>query len=140
MAMITLTQGMVKVSEKIKGQLVEWGILESMRKYDMVSISDEAVHNKVHALMTEALEPLMDQIANFAESNGKEGALILEAMQNNINSFRLDAGSGYTAAHKASLVGTVTEQDHVIALTDFDPPKTGTTAAPKNEVSGEIEL
>ena len=136
--MIKLKQGIVKISEKIKGRVLELGVREDDRKYDMVEITAPEAHASIHEKVENALSGLMEQIADFAEQNGKDGSFVMTAMQNNIKSFNLCAGSGYSDAHKAVLVDS--PDNDVTSLDDFLPPKSGTTTVKAEEVIGGLSL
>jgi hypothetical protein len=143
--MIKLTEGTVKVNKDHQGALVDMGILESDRKYNKVDITDDAVHGKVHGLMTDALSGLVDQIVAFAESNGTDGEFIRAGIEANIADFNLCAGSGYSTARKSAIIAEkyddLVEQGIEEPTVDlFLPPKKGTTSSPKAETVGSLTL
>lgn len=140
--MLKLTQVKIQESPELRGVNQDKGITSDDLTCDRVLLSDP-VHAAIHGKMTEALEGYMDQIALFAEENGKDGEKVRTSMEASILKFKLDAGGGYTDTHKADLIENGTASGVEVEAIDFVAPKNrggATPSASSSEVTGEMEL
>ena len=154
--MLTLTTVSIQEAPALRAVNADKGIKKETFSSDRVLLSDE-VHDAIRAKMTEALEDYMVQIADPAsyeddilpeELAKVDFDHVLASMQANIDTFKLDAGGGYTATHKAALIGTPTgtnDEDgnaYVIEAIDFIAPKNRgvTTATGTAKKGGSMSL
>lgn len=140
--MLKLTQIKIQESVPLRGANQEKGITSEDLTSDRVLLNDD-VQEAIHGKMVDALSGYIDQIAAFAEENGKDGSLVAEAMTRNIQRFKLDAGGGYTDGHKARLIANGTDSGVEVVKDDFVDPKnrgvsTGSTSS--SAITGGMEL
>lgn len=148
--MIRLTAIKIQDNTTLRGAMAQKGLEESELSIPRVLFEREsgtsdtgkaiklpcAIDDKVHAVMKQGLDGIIQQIAEFADANGVDGERIRQSMHANIDSFRLDAGGGYTTQRKAELI----EAGQLVAE-DFVPPaKAGKASTSGNAVTAEIEL
>jgi hypothetical protein len=135
MSMLRLTSVKIQDNTTLRGAMAEKGVNPSELSIPRVVIESPRVHAKVHELMKEALLPLVQKIADFGGSNGASTEVLAACMLENIESFRLDAGSGYTSTRKLQLV-----EEGRLTAEDFIPPKKGGTVSSGNVVTGDIDI
>lgn len=133
--MIKLTTVKIKANDTLRGAMAEKKLDDSVLNIPHIVITAEKVQVYVHTKMMEALEGIMNQMAAFAEEQGVNPERVLAAMENNINNFNLDAGSGYTAVRKVELI-----DEGILSEEDFIAPKTGGKSVGKKEVAGSLDL
>jgi hypothetical protein len=139
---IKLTAIKIQESSKLRGLNQDKGITSEDLTTDRVLLADP-VQDKIRSLMVEATEYIMDQVADFATENGKDGDKIKASMIANIMKFKLDAGGGYTDTHKASLIANGTDSNVEVIAEDFIDPKNrggATASVSSSDVTGVIDL
>lgn len=134
--MIKLTTVKIKTSDEVRGKLAAKGVGAEQLQTPHVVITEPAVHDKIHGLIEDALMGIMEQKAQFAEANGGDYEAVMAAQLNNVRSFNLDAGSGYTAQRKVELLESV---DGLVS-SDFEKSSKTTGPAKKDEIAGSLEL
>ena len=145
--MLKLTTVRIQESGDLRAVNAEKGISKDMFSSDRVLVADE-VHEAVRAKMLEVLEPYITQMVDpenySSDTSSVDFDHIRASLEQNIADFKIDAGSGFTATHKAALIGTVldtinseTGEQNTIEAIDFVKPdnrdgaKTSTSSSAK---------
>lgn len=148
MSMMKLVTIKIQESPKLRGVNQDKGITSDDLSTDRVTVAD-AVHGKIHEVMSEQLGYILDQLcdpANFADVEAAEKVdmeKVRSSMEANILKFKIDAGGGYTDTHKAHLVANGTDSGVEVTPVDFIDPKNrggSETASKPSENGGNIEL
>lgn len=133
--MIKLTTVKIKDNSGLRGVMASKGLDASILTTPRVLIESEKVNDKIHELILSALSGLMNQIADFAEKNGVSGTDVMQSMVNNVDNFRLDAGSGYTQVRKEQLVA-----EGVLTMEEFEPKGTPKIIGGSAVVTADLDL
>lgn len=123
----------------LKGRLAEMGLDEEILSCPRVSLSD-AECKVINGKILEALEGVFEQIETLVSSvkDAEEAAKVADSLRDNVLSFRLDAGTGYTNIHKKALCAMYEAEG--ITMDTFTPPKGGKGTAKKDEMSLDLVL
>lgn len=127
--MLTLTQIKIQESADLRAINEAKGITSELLTSDRLLVSDE-VHTAVRDVMRSALGDYLDKMtdpANYEGADGVDFDAIRTSLEDNINSFKIDSGTGFTNTHKASILGTVVGTDEegnevVVEAIDFVKP------------------